>query len=190
MNLTNTFASATSAITPKSSIVSPTEFQSAMRYLAAGCSIIATADGGERMGLTVTAVCSVTADPAQLLVCVNRNVRAHDGIQNSGTVSVNVLSASQEALARRFAGMVENVRGEERFLEGNWSEGILGAPLLDDALAVFDCRVVETIAASTHTIFICEVMNALSPADAGATPLVFFNRNFVTPMAETTGKHH
>ncbi|HTY03326.1 MAG TPA: flavin reductase family protein [Rhodocyclaceae bacterium] len=155
-------------------------FVGAMRYLAAGCSLVATAEGNERLGLTATAVCSVTADPPSLLVCVNRDGRAHAAISRSGTLSVNVLSEAQESLARRFAGMVKDVRGEDRFLEGVWTEGNLGAPLLTGALASFDCRVVETVRASTHTIFICEVMGVEAASDPESGPLIFFNRAFAT----------
>jgi len=150
----------------------------AMRYLAAGCSIIASSDGSERLGLTATAVCSVTADPARLLVCINRDVRAHAIIVDSGTLSVNLLSASQEHLAKCFAGMIKDICGEDRFREGKWKTGRLGAPVLEGSLASFDCRVVEAIPASTHTIFICEVVDVA--ANGEAAPLLFFNRNFAT----------
>jgi len=158
--------------------VEPADFLGAMRYFAAGCTIIAASDGMERAGLTATAVCSVTAEPPRLLVCINREVRAHAVIVDSGTLSVNVLSDAQEGLAKRFAGMFKYVRGEERFLEGDWVEGRLGAPVLSGALASFDCRVVEAIPASTHTIFICEVVDVASDGDAA--PLLFFNRAFAS----------
>ena len=180
MSTTNVLASPPLTLAPSLPSASPAAFQSAMRYLAAGCSIIATADGGERMGLTATAVCSVTAEPPRLLVCVNRDVRAHAGIMASGTLGVNVLSDAQESLAKRFAGMVKDVRGEDRFLDGVWTDGALGAPLLADALASFDCRVVEKVRASTHTIFICEVMNAQAASDPESGPLIFFNRTFAS----------
>lgn len=158
--------------------VEPVAYLGAMRYFAAGCSIIASSDGCERLGLTATAVCSVTADPPRLLVCINRDVRAHSVIVDSGTLSVNLLSTAQEHLAMRFAGMVKDVCGEDRFLEGQWKTGRFGAPVLEGCLASFDCRVVEAVPASTHTIFICEVVDVASNGDAA--PLLFFNRSFTT----------
>jgi flavin reductase (NADH)/flavin reductase len=160
------------------------DYVGAMRYLVAGCSIIASSDGVERSGLTATAVCSVTADPPRLLVCINRDVRAHAVIADSGTLSVNLLAKDQEELAKRFAGMVKDIRGEDRFLEGRWNSGRLGAPILAGALASFDCRVVEAVPASTHTIFICEVLEVT--ADGRIGPLAFFNRAFAT-LAEPAG---
>lgn len=162
----------------------PASFLGAMRYLAAGCSIVATSDGTERSGLTATAICSVTAEPPRLLVCINRDVGAHAVIVDSGTLSVNVLSEAQEGLAKRFAGMVKDVRGEDRFLEGNWITGRLGAPILEGSLASFDCRVVEAVPASTHTIFICEVLDVATDGDSA--PLLFFNRAFATLAKPTS----
>lgn len=48
-----------------------------MRRLGAACTVIASMKDGVRVGLTATAVCSVSAAPPRLLVCVNQKVRAH-----------------------------------------------------------------------------------------------------------------
>lgn len=160
--------------------VSTERFLAGMRQFAAGCTIIAACHGGARAGLTATAMCSVTADPPRLLVCVNQKVRAHALITAAEALSVNVLARSQEALAKRFAGMVDGVAGDDRFQGAEWVERVTGAPLLGDALAAFDCRVVETVAAGTHTVFLCQVVDVLINADqpAGSGPLVYFDGRF------------
>ncbi|MGE0115278.1 MAG: flavin reductase family protein [Steroidobacteraceae bacterium] len=155
------------------------EYKTGMRFLAAGCSIIASEFAGDRAGLTATAVVSVTAEPPRLIVCINHNVRAYEIIARSAALSINVVAASQDGLARRFAGMVPGVQGAERFNEGIWVKGRSGAPVLADALASFDCRVVEEIPASTHAIFLCEVL-AVAITDPTTGPLVFFNGQFAT----------
>lgn len=149
----------------------------AMRNLAGHCVVIASGDSQQRAGLTATAVCSVTAEPPRLLVCVNRNVYAHKVINRSGHLSVNVLSRDQEPVARRFAGMVEGVAGEARFDGEAWSTGISGVPVLESALVSFECRVVESIPASTHDLFLCEVIGAAGRMDQ-QDPLIYFNGKF------------
>lgn len=158
-----------------SAYVEPSKFLSCMRLLASGCAVIAARSGAQRAGLTATAVCSVTADPPQIIVCVNRKVRAHSLIAESTALSVNVLSQSQELVAKRFAGLVEGVFAEERFVGADWGEGVTGSPILKDALFSLDCRVIEIIPASTHSIFLCEVADAHF---ADAAPLVYFNGRF------------
>lgn len=134
-------------------------FKLAMRRLAAGVTIITTCHNGERGGLTATAVCSLSADPPQLLVCVNRSAHAHDVIRRGANLCVNLLARRHKALAGRFAGQMKGVMGEERFRAGRWTTLKTGAPVLDDALASFDCVIRETVESSTHTIFIGQVVD-------------------------------
>ena len=56
----------------------PEDFKEGMRQLAAGVTIVTTAVGERRNGLTATAVCSLSAEPPMLLACVNREAGAHD----------------------------------------------------------------------------------------------------------------
>jgi hypothetical protein len=68
-----------------------------MRQLAAGVTLVTTATaGGARAGLTATAVCSASADPPQLLACVNRDAEAHDLLWRAGS-SPCACSASASA---------------------------------------------------------------------------------------------
>jgi flavin reductase (DIM6/NTAB) family NADH-FMN oxidoreductase RutF len=130
-------------------------FKLAMRRLAAGVTIITTCHNGHRCGLTATAVCSLSADPPQLLVCVNRSSQAHDVIKRGANLCVNLLARRHKVLAGYFAGQK---KGDERFRSGKWTTLKTSAPVLDDALASFDCVVKETVESSTHTIFIGSVV--------------------------------
>ncbi len=157
-------------------MVSPLEQRNGMRHLAAGVSIITAADSGRRAGLTATAVCSVTTDPPRLVVFVNKNVLASELIQNSAALAVNVLAGDQEDVARTFAGMVDGVHGEDRFQAGSWTTQITGAPILDNALSSFDCRVIKLFDESTHHAFLCEVLAVRERSDGQA--LVYLNGAF------------
>lgn len=159
-------------------IVDSASFAAGMRYLAGSCSVIATRKDGLRAGLTATAVCSVSADPARLLICINKSTYAHDMIHHAGLLSVNVLSEQQEETARRFAGMVKQARGDARFVDDNWEEGKLAIPRLKQALVSFGCRVAETVpGGKSHTVFICDVVEVHCATQAQG-PLMYFNRNF------------
>lgn len=164
---------------PEASTVDAADFRSGMALLGGACTIITAQHNGERAGLTATAVCSVSAEPPRLLVCVNRNVWAHDLICASGTLGVNVLAPRHESLARRFAGMVGGVTGSERFLEGDWTTGDAGAPLLRDALVHFECTVAEATASGTHSLFLCDV-RAVNAHQANQSALMYFNRHFIS----------
>jgi len=164
---------------PQPSVINVPLFRAAMRRFSAACTIITTAIDGDRAGLTATAVCSLTADPASLLVCINRSTYAHGLIERAGALSVNVLARDQEQIARRFAGMVPGVAPETRFEEGQWIEGETGMPVLAGSMASFECRVRETLLANTHSIFICEVAAATIP-EGKDEPLIYFDGRFAS----------
>lgn len=126
-------------------------FLEAMRRLAATVSIITTEHQGERFGLTATAVCSLSAEPPQLIACVNRSARAEGPIRESRRFCVNLLGDHQQGLARRFSG---NQSHSERFAEGVWQTLLTGAPSLATAVAAFDCSVAEAWDGATHTVFV------------------------------------
>ena len=157
-------------------LVTPLEQRNGMRHLAAAVSIITATDGSNRAGLTATAVSSVTTDPPRLVVFVNKNVFADSLIQRSAALAVNVLAGEQEDVARVFAGMVEGVQGEDRFNTGSWTTLVSGAPVLENTLSSFDCRVIKMFDESTHHAFLCEVLAVRERSDGEA--LVYLNGAF------------
>lgn len=158
------------------SMVAADGYRRCMRYFASGVNIITARDGEARAGLTATAVCSVTADPPRMVVFVNKNVVASDIVMRSGALCVNLLAADQEEVARVFAGMNKDVRGEARFLYGKWGDATTGAPVLEGALASFDCRVIKVFEESTHRAFVCEVLATAERNDAES--LIYLNGGF------------
>jgi flavin reductase (DIM6/NTAB) family NADH-FMN oxidoreductase RutF len=150
-------------------------FKLGMRQLAAGVSIVTTRRGEGRAGLTATAVCSVSAEPPQLLVCVHQDSDTYEAIRESGVLCVNLLDMRHEGLARCFAGMTGK-RGDERFTEGHWGEMLTGAPRLLDALAAFDCRIRDILHSGSHCIFVARVVEVA--AQPGGEPLLYMDGQF------------
>ena len=145
-------------------------FKLGMRRLAAGVCLITTicADGSRR-GMTATAVCSVSASPPTLLCCINRSNSTYDAIRSSGIFAVNILSLEDRPLADLFA---RPVPPEEKFASGLWQRQDNGAPLLDSALAAFDCRVSQDVAIGTHGILFGEIQ-AVQVRTTEAKPLLY-----------------
>jgi flavin reductase (DIM6/NTAB) family NADH-FMN oxidoreductase RutF len=138
-------------------------FRAAMRQLTgAVCLITHTAQGG-RAGLTATSVSSLSTDPPSLVVCINRASTSSPGFAVGVAFGVNLLGAHQQEFADRFAGR-GGVSGAERFAEGRW----VGAPLLCDSPAAFDCEVEDIIERHTHAIVIGRVRRAAAREQGGA----------------------
>src|SRR3990172_5051300 len=110
---------------PASAEAAAAEFKLGMRSLAGAVSIITTSDGGRLYGMTATAVCSATADPPAVLVCVNRSTTAHAAIARSGVFCVNVLRHEDRELSGVFSG---SRKGEGGFRSQHWTRLPPGAP--------------------------------------------------------------
>jgi flavin reductase (DIM6/NTAB) family NADH-FMN oxidoreductase RutF len=138
---------------------------------ATGVTIVtAVAPDGSPAGMTVNSFTSVSADPPQVLVCVDRRSRMHDLFRDGASFAVNVLSESQREVSARFASPVE-----DRFAGIGWKAGETGAPLLPETLALFECAVRQAVAAGDHTIVVGEVVRLDS---APGRPLLFFGSGY------------
>jgi flavin reductase (NADH)/flavin reductase len=147
-----------------------TQFKAAMRCLTGHVCLITTcSEDGRRGGLTATAVCSVSASPPMLLVCVNRSSASCEAIREAGCFAVNVLGKDSTALANRFASPLSP---QEKFAEGRWLTLDTGAPVLEQSLASFDCRIEQAIEAGTHVILFGAI-RAIQIPRADRTPLLY-----------------
>lgn len=143
---------------PRTTDPATDSFLRAMRQVTASVAVVTTRHGTVRAGLTATAICSATTEPPTLLVCVNRGAGAAAAFGESGLIGVSFLAADQHGIARAFS--TSGLSQEERFAEGAWSCSETGAPLLDDAVAAFDCVIAETVACGGHNIFVSRVVAA------------------------------
>jgi len=147
------------------------ELRRVMGHFATGVTIVTTHDGAGRCyGLTANAVCSVSLEPPLVLVCVDKNAESHPAFEMSQAFVVNVLTAEQEELSRRFA-----VSGGEKFVGLACRNGGTGTPIIEGALAHVECRVVAAHDAGDHTIYIGRVESG----DVGnGDPLLFFRGKY------------
>ena len=153
--------------------VSEADFKSAMKNLAAGVTLITSVSNAQRGGMTATAVCSLSAAPAQLVVCVNRHNSTHQMIMESRKFCVNVLAADQSEVAQRFSNHLART---ERFEYGQWSMLKTGSPVLMDALVAFDCELGEAIESGTHSIFVGRVVDV--HALEQSSPLLYYRSGY------------
>lgn len=154
--------------------VAAADYVGAIAQHVSSVCVITTAHDGQRYGLTATAVSSVTADPARLLVCVNKSGLTHDKILAAGRFCVNVLTEDQDRVAMVFAGM--GPKAADRFGTGDWITLATGAPALAGAAAVFDCRIALAVDQSSHTVLFGEVLAV--QAVKGADTLLYGARRF------------
>ncbi|WP_417509750.1 flavin reductase [Microbacterium sp.] len=146
------------------------QFRDVVGHLASGVTVITTGSGDSRYGMTASSVTSLSADPPMMLACINNSVPTAAAIAETGHYAVNVLAERGGVLAHKFA-----VPSDDKFAGVAVKYGLLGAPLLEDALARIECEVVESVVGGTHTIYIGRVINAeYEPGQ----PLTYFRGGF------------
>ncbi|MBB3396014.1 flavin reductase family protein [Rhizobium sp. BK060] len=153
------------------------DFRMAMRKLLGGVTLICTRSGDRSYGMTATAVCSVSADPPTLLVCLNRNGSTCAAVSESGLFSVNLLNPENVDLAGAFSSAAADQ--QDRFSAGEWTVLETGVPVLRGSAASFDCEVTEEIDSGSHRIFIGRVRTVSK--SRGDTALGYFAGSFVVP---------
>ena len=146
-------------------------FRAVLGRFASGIVVITTRDGsGTPHGMTVSAFSSLSLHPPLVLVCIGNDATMAPVIANATTFAVNVLSDSQEALSRRFAGKVD-----DRFSGVGYAVGELGDAVLDDTIASLQCRLVSLHAAYAHMIV---VGHAEQGAARDGKPLLYYRGGY------------
>ncbi|MHB1191411.1 MAG: flavin reductase family protein [Longimicrobiales bacterium] len=141
-----------------------------------GVTVVTARDGeGAPVGLTVNAFASVSLDPPLVLVCIDHASHSHDRLLSAGAFAVNVLSAAQDALARRFA----SDPSEGRFDGAAWGGGPGGAPVLEGVSAWLACTVEAAHEAGDHTI----VVGRVHEAGVGTEEALAYYRGAFTTVA-------
>ncbi|MCG8350102.1 MAG: flavin reductase family protein [Chloroflexales bacterium] len=145
-------------------------FRRVMGQFASGVTVVTTAVGDELQGMTVSSFASLSMEPMLVLICIACDTASHESIQRSGMFAVNMLTEEQEHLSQRFAS-----RDVDKFLSGSYTFASSGLPLLNDALATIECRVVNALPGGDHTIFVGEILNA---SVGHGRPLVYYGSGY------------
>jgi flavin reductase (DIM6/NTAB) family NADH-FMN oxidoreductase RutF len=141
-----------------------------LRTCPTGVTVVTSAGDDQPYGVTVSAFTSVSLDPQLILVCLHAESSAAATIDRNGVFAVNVLSAGQESLARRFASPTRP-RGAAAFDGVAYATRSTGAPILDNVACWLDCRYTDIHVAGDHVVVIGEVLDFAG--DTGLDPLVF-----------------
>jgi flavin reductase (DIM6/NTAB) family NADH-FMN oxidoreductase RutF len=142
-----------------------------MGRFATGVSVVAARHGPLLSGMTANAIASISVDPPLLLASIATKAETHTAVIGSHAFAVSVLADDQRDLADCFAQPTTAVK-LTRFCGAAWHEAETGSPILEGALAYFDCRLVERHAGGDHTMFLGEIVAAGYREDA--EPLVWY----------------
>lgn len=153
--------------------VEKAEFRRALGHFASAVTVVtAKLKSGHLAGVTVTAFSSLSLEPPLVLICIDRRARIHDHLAVDGYFAVNILAEDQETVSRRFASSEP-----DPFREIGYTEGASGAPLIHDAVAAIECKIVDLLPGGDHTIIVGEVEAAKIHE---GKPLMYFRGGYAS----------
>jgi flavin reductase (DIM6/NTAB) family NADH-FMN oxidoreductase RutF len=145
-------------------------FRRALSQFATGVAIVSAHNPeGEPVGVTVSSFNAVSLSPPLVLFSVQRKAFSLPVLAAAEGYAVNILSEGQEHLSRRFGRALDG----ERWAAAPHTLGRTRAPLIEGAVARFECQPYATHDGGDHLIFVGRVTR-FEIADHEPAPLVFF----------------
>jgi flavin reductase (DIM6/NTAB) family NADH-FMN oxidoreductase RutF len=132
-----------------------------------GVAVLTVDARGQRVGLTVATLMSLSLEPPLVGVAISRQAAIHELVRQAGTCALSLLAADQREVADHFARGVPPIA---MWHEVAMRDGTNGAPLLEGALGWLECGVVDELETGSHTLFVLGVVRAEPGIDAA--PLV------------------
>jgi flavin reductase (DIM6/NTAB) family NADH-FMN oxidoreductase RutF len=167
---------------PENGPVETDKFLEAMSSASTSVNIVTTDGSAGRAGVTISAMCPVSADHPTVLVCVHHLSPAAKLIEENGVFCVNLLTTEQSNISDIFAGRLER-NGGDKFSCAEWISMATGSPGLVGALASFDCTVVQKMRWDTHYVYLGEVVDIERVGD-DALPLIYGYRSYGSPSLQ------
>ena len=132
------------------------EWQSLLKYITQGVYVVGVADAEQTHAFTAAWVMQVSFSPVLLALSINPEHHSYQLLKQGGVCSINVLRQQQMGLAAHFgqSGL------KDKMAVGQWQLAKTGAPILQESLVYFDCKVSGELAAGDHQLIVCEVVAA------------------------------
>lgn len=123
------------------------------------CSVnlLTVASKTERDAMTAGAM-FISEDPPLFVVSVQKHIRSHRLIEETGQFILNVASTEQVKLAKRLG----HEKAEDKFKEfgiATSNAKTVNAPLLEGSFASIECKVITSFPAGNFTVYIVEAVD-------------------------------
>lgn len=140
------------------------------RRLTNGLYVVGVAHDDRRDAFTAAWITQVSFAPLLLALSINPSHASYGLLTGAGAFTVNVLRRGQLDLARHFG--TQSGRVVDKLAGQRWQAAASGSPVLLDAAACLECRVVARYAAGDHELVLGEVVDGrvLAP---DASPMTY-----------------
>jgi flavin reductase (DIM6/NTAB) family NADH-FMN oxidoreductase RutF len=143
--------------------------KTALRMIPYGLYVLTAENkGGEVAAGTVNWVTQASFQPPLVAVAVKTDAHAHSLIKETGAFALNVLGKDHGPMAFTF---FKPAQKDGQTISGQaYHAGSTGSPVLDDAPAFVECRLVGTVEKGDHSVFVGEVVDAGVKKDPEGRP--------------------
>jgi flavin reductase (DIM6/NTAB) family NADH-FMN oxidoreductase RutF len=132
--------------------------KTALRMIPYGLYVLTAESASGAAAATVNWVTQASFAPPLVAVGVKTDSHAHAVIKESNAFALNVLGKGQQAMAYTFFKPAERqgstISGEP------FRAGTTGSPILTNAPAYVECRLVASVEKGDHSVFVGEVVEA------------------------------
>jgi flavin reductase ActVB len=147
------------------------KFRQAMAAFPSGVTLMTTTDeNGEARGFAASSFCSVSLDPALVLVCIAKTAQCYDAFMTNDQWSIQMAGSAHLELIERFA-----TKGADKFAGGEFVPDHRGIPVLLDAAVLIECEAHARLDGGDHTILVARVIEV--DVD-DRPPVLYFQRGF------------
>jgi flavin reductase (DIM6/NTAB) family NADH-FMN oxidoreductase RutF len=157
-------------------MIEPEALKEAMRAWMTGVAIVTGRYEEAFHGMTANSFNSLALDPPTVLVALRHRTRTQQLVRKGQIFGVSILDIHQLGLAKRFAGQYDQDR--PRFEGVDTFQMETGAPLISNAIAYLDCKVVKDFDIGDTTVFIGEVLASRVETQDDKEPLLYYNRQW------------
>ncbi|WP_216797544.1 flavin reductase family protein [Candidatus Vallotia tarda] len=148
------------------------KYRRALSTFFTGVTVLSTLQpNGTPRGLTVNSFASVSLDPPLVLVCVSKRASSYTVFANTTHFAVSVLAEKQKNIAKLFAS-----KAIDKFSQIKWYACCSGSPVIQGAVANFDCQMYKFIDVGDHGVLIGQVLDF---SHTGKAPLGYCQGMYV-----------
>jgi len=151
------------------------EFRNALGCFATGVTVVtARRPDGTPIGITANSFSSVSLDPPLVLWCIDKTSDTFADFEAAEQFAINVLSAEDMNVSNEMARSGRSALDEH--IQGTGE--VTGLPVVETALATFECDVEHRHAGGDHVILVGRVLNFTASTDGD--PLLYFRGKYAT----------
>lgn len=149
--------------------------------LTAGVCVVTTRSGGHPVCATVSSVCSVSARPPLMSLCLGHDSRTLAAIRVHGAFALHLLDEQQRPWAELCA---DPLAAPGRRMAGQRVREVLGVPVVEGSLGWAVCELVDIRPYGDHCLVVGHVQTC---DEAPGLPLLWHQRAFGVLGGTATG---